>query len=228
MGGTTFSAAASRSRLASGISGIASTTSSTPSGPSRSVTVRSRPLRACDFFGGDVLAPAEPVDDAGPGPSGGTDVGLDHHDFAARLQQHLGDPRPHGAAADHGRPAASSALRHGVDPTSGAGGRQNTARRPAAPPPPAIRPMRKPVIDGCFEDSGCVIQRPLPRPEAGDAQAEGRERHDVLVALAGPEDEEPVLQVVRDPGDQHHADDAGAGQRREEADDAAGRRRRSR
>ena len=63
-----------------------------------------------DLAGGGAFAAGQPVGDAGPGPRGGVAVGLDDHDRTARLQQHLGDARPHRAAADHGGPAARSLL----------------------------------------------------------------------------------------------------------------------
>src|SRR5207237_234344 len=68
------------------------------------------PDAGLDLAGGGAFAAGQPVGDAGPGPRGGVAVGLDDHDRTARLQQHLGDARPHRAAADHGGPAARSLL----------------------------------------------------------------------------------------------------------------------
>src|SRR5205085_9889754 len=67
------------------------------------------------------------------------------------------------------------------------------AGRPAAP---GDEPDEEPGHRRMLEDPGGVVERPLPRPQPGDSKAQDGEGHDVLVALARPEDEEPVLQVV--------------------------------
>src|SRR5688572_649550 len=218
VGGTTFSAAARRSRLASGISGMASTTNSTLSGSDRSVTVLSRPERA------STSSPETPL--------------RRHSPSMIRPRASAAAPMV-ASTTTTSQPASSRtwAMPAPMVPPP------ITAARP--PPPPSamvliLRAGRWSPENGqqaggtaaagdqadeeaahgrVFEDAHRVVERPFPCTEAGDAQSEEREGHDVLVALARPEDEEPVLQVVGDPGDQHGADDAGAGQRREEADE---------
>src|SRR5581483_8280772 len=214
-GGVTFSAAASRSRLAAGISGIASTTSSTSSGPSSPMTARSRARRASTSAGSTPLRRARPsamrasARSAAPA-SASTTVTSQPASSSTWAMPAPMVPPPITAA----RPAAPSAM----------GPRLSPGRRP----PANGQQDRRPTAAGDetdqesgrrrrVEDPGGVVQRPLPRPEPGHGQAGHRQGHHVLVALARAEDEEPVPQVVGDPGHQHGADDAGAGHRREEA-----------
>ncbi len=59
----------------------------------------------------------------------------------------------------------------------------------------------------------------LPARQRRDREADHAQGEDVLVALARAEDEEAVLDVVRDQRDEHHADDAGRRERREQTED---------
>ena len=67
-----------------------------------------------------------------------------------------------------------------------------------------------------------VVDRPLTRSEARDRERRDREIQDVLVALAGPEDEEAVLAVVDDERHEHHARARAGRERREQTDDERG------
>ena len=156
---------------------MASTTSSTSSGPIEPGDRPQPPDAGLDFGRRGVLPAAQPADDAGPGPSGADGVGFDQDDLAARLQQHLGDPRPHGAAADHCRPA-HLVVRHGsiLRPGSGRlGGRPpehgQQGGRPAAA---GEKAEQEPAHRRVLEDAGGVVERPLPRPEPGEAEPRAR------------------------------------------------------
>src|SRR3954451_24958004 len=60
------------------------------------------------------------------------------------------------------------------------------------------------------------VDRPSTAAERAQRECGERDEQDVLVALAGPEDEVAVLQVVGDQRDEHHAQHAGRRQRRQQ------------
>jgi hypothetical protein len=63
------------------------------------------------------------------------------------------------------------------------------------------------------------VDTPGARSDGSDGYSKNGEDHDVLPALTGSEDKESILQVVRNPSDQHDSDDPGATERRQQADD---------
>lgn len=69
------------------------------------------------------------------------------------------------------------------------------------------------------EDPESAVQRPPPAARAGQENPTSGESQDVFVALAGPEDETAVPQVVGEPRDHHHADDGTAREGRKQSDD---------
>ena len=59
----------------------------------------------------------------------------------------------------------------------------------------------------------------VPGPDRADRKPDDAERHHVLPALTGSEDEEPVAAMVDRPRHEHHADHAGSGERGEQAEE---------
>ena len=131
---------------------------------------------------------------------------------------HLHRPRRLSLCADRrGRPHCV-ARRGQAAGASFFSGRQKTASRRSAPPPPAIAAIARPVQPVQSRSMASSIDH-SPAPIAPIARPTHAEREHVLVALARPEDEEAVLQVVGDERDEHHADDARGRERREEPED---------
>ncbi len=87
------------------------------------------------------------------------------------------------------------------------------------PSPAGAEGDGQPAPAGRIEDAGRVIERPFARPEGAHGHTEDGEHHHVLPALAGPEDEEPVLEMVRHPGHCHGAHHPGPGKGGEEPGD---------
>src|SRR3954447_528404 len=63
-----------------------------------------------------------------------------------------------------------------------------------------------------------VVQGPLPGPERPEGDAEHGHGGDVLVALLGAAEEEPVLEVIGEPGDDHQRAHAAVVDRGQEAE----------
>jgi len=100
-------------------------------------------------------------------------------------------------------------------------GRQNSTSSDEAPPNPATSASKVDCHPGGPKTprARSSDQRPPPAARAGQENPTSGESQDVFVALAGPEDEKAVPQVVGEPRDHHHADDGTAREGRKQSDD---------
>ena len=108
------------------------------------------------------------------------------------------------------------------------GGRQNTtSRRDRATDADHERGDQAPPTVEVDVDR--VVERPLARAEARDREARGGEvQRRTPSPRRARKMKKPVLAVVRDQRDEHHADDRARRERREQAEDQRARRRRAR
>ncbi len=110
------------------------------------------------------------------------------------------------------------------------GGHRATVTTPGSRPPEGDQEQRAPThtADQSDQEAGPppqggeaegMVEAPLAGTDGGQQEPGDGEHHHVLPPFAGAEDEEPVLQVVGDPGHQHDADHPGAPERGQEPQD---------